>query len=86
MNGFFETYCLTRADVISTLSNITTALSTAIFSAAEDEDTETVCRLAQTYTPAQDALLRLMKEEMQEMGELQEKIKQFKESEDSDHE
>ena len=86
MNGFFETYCLTRADVIATLSNITRALSQAIFDAAEDGDTETVCKLAQTYTPAQAALLRLMKEEMQEMGNLQEQIEKFKESEDSDHE
>lgn len=84
-NGFFETYCLARADVISTLSNITNGLSQPIFDAAEDDDPETLCRLAAAYIPAQATLLQLMKEEMQELSDLQDKIDEMKESEVHDH-
>ena len=85
-NGFFETYCLARADVISCLTNITKGLSQPIFDAAEDGDTETLCRLAAAYIPAQSAMLRLMKEEMRELSDLQDKIDEMKESEVHDHE
>ena len=70
-NRFFETYCLARADVISCLSNITKGLSQPIFDAAEDDETETLCRLAAAYIPAQAAMLQLMKEEMQDLSDLQ---------------
>ncbi len=85
-NGFFEAYCLARADVISTLSNITNGLSQPIFDAAEDGNPEILCKLAAAYIPAQAALLQLMKEEMQALSDLQDAIDEMKESEVNDHE
>ena len=86
MNGLYEGFIMTRADAISTLSNITNCLSQAIYDAAEDENPDAVCKYATVYTTAQAALLKLMREEMQELSDLQNKIDKTKEREETDHE